>query len=248
MTKKNFPQKGVKEKRNFAIADLRALADGNTIEGHAAVYDQVADINGWFKEVIERGAFDNTDFKDVVFSVNHDLDKIPLARSRNNNANSTLQLQVDNVGLAVKANLDVANNSEAKSLYSSVSRGDMNGMSFIFWVEDEEWEGLDTDMPTRRIKSVAKVREVSAVSFPAYSGTNINARDTQALDSAKQALDNARAKAEELDNSNAELDSSNVVIEQHREQTNNNNSDEEKRQQEEFEFEKLKYEMLMDLK
>jgi HK97 family phage prohead protease len=115
MAKKNLPQKNIKEKRNFVSADLRAMTDGNTIEGHAAVYDQVANINGWFNEIIERGAFDNTDFTDVLFSVNHDLDKIPLARSRNNNVNSTLQLNVDDVGLGIKANLDVINNADAKS-------------------------------------------------------------------------------------------------------------------------------------
>lgn len=246
MAKRNLPQKNTKEKRNFSMADLRALTDGNTIEGHAAVYDQTANINGWFNEVIERGAFDNTDFTDVLFSVNHDLDKIPLARSRNNNANSTLQLQVDNVGLAVKANLDVANNADAKSLYSAISRGDMNGMSFIFWVGDEEWEGLDSDMPTRHIRAISKVQETSAVSFPAYSGTDINARDKFALDSAKQALENARSQTKELDNSKGELDSSG---QQDNETEKIDNK--EKRQQEEqekLEFEKLKYEMLADLK
>ena len=232
MSKKNLPKKGNQERRNFNIADLRALSDGNTVEGHPAVYDQVTNIAGWFNEVIERGAFNNTDFTDVLFSVNHDLDKIPLARSRNNNANSTLQLQVDDTGLAMKANLDIANNADAKSLYSAISRGDINGMSFIFWVSDEEWEGLDTDMPTRHIRAISKVQEVSAVSFPAYTGTDINARDQFALDSAKKALDNAR---------NKELDSSR----QQREQTNKNNSDSEKREQ--LEFEKLKYQILIDL-
>lgn len=224
---KNLPQKNEKEKRNFAVADLRAIEQTDTnnesiISGHAAVYDQMTNINDWFNEVIERGAFDNTDFKDVLLSVNHDLDIIPLARSRNNNANSTLQLQVDNVGLAIRANLDTQNNVDAKSLYSSVSRGDMDGMSFIFYVAEERWEGLDTDMPTRHILAIDKVVEVSVVSFPAYDGTDISSRDKDALDSAKTALDNARSK--ELESSSGE-----------------------KRQQEDLEFEKLKYEMLMNL-
>lgn len=224
---KNLPKKNEKEKRNFAVADLRAIEQTDTnneniISGHAAVYDQMTNINDWFNEVIERGAFDNTDFKDVLLSVNHDLDNIPLARSRNNNANSTLQLQVDNVGLAIRANLDTQNNVDAKSLYSSVSRGDMDGMSFIFYVAEERWEGLDTDMPTRHILAIDKVVEVSVVSFPAYDGTDISSRDKETLDSAKTALDNARSK--ELESSKGE-----------------------KRQQEDLEFEKLKYEMLMNL-
>jgi hypothetical protein len=110
----------------------------------------------------------------------------------------------------------------------------MNGMSFIFWVSDDSWEGLDTDMPTRHIRAISKVREVSAVSFPAYTGTDINARDQFALDSAKKVLDNARSK---------ELDSS---IQQ-RKKADKENTDEEKRKQEKLEFEKLKYEMIIDL-
>jgi uncharacterized protein len=200
---KNLPKTGEKAKRNFAMADLRAMeptGDNNQsiISGHAAVFNQTTNICGWFYEVIERNAFDNTDFKDVLLSVNHDLDNIPLARSRNNNVNSTLQLQIDSVGLAVRANLDVENNTDAKSLYSSIGRGDMDGMSFIFYVSEERWEGLETDMPTRHIEAIDKVLEVSVVSFPAYNGTDIaSLRDEDALDSAKHALDNARSK--ELD-------------------------------------------------
>lgn len=195
---KNLPKTGEKAKRNFAMADLRALDPteddkGSSISGHAAVFNQITNIGNWFNEVIERNAFDNTDFKDVLLSVNHDLDNIPLARSRNNNVNSTLQLQVDNIGLAVRANLDTENNTDAKSLYSSISRGDMDGMSFIFYVAEERWEGLETDMPTRHIEAISKVVEVSVVSFPAYDGTDItSSRDKEALDSAKIALENAR--------------------------------------------------------
>jgi HK97 family phage prohead protease len=196
---KNLPKKGERAKRNFVMADLRATEPSQDnqaiISGHAAVFGQMTNIGGWFNEIIERGAFDKTDFTDVLLSVNHDLDKIPLARSRNNNVNSTLQLQVDNIGLAVRANLDIENNNDAKSLYSSINRGDMDGMSFIFYVSEERWDGLDTDMPTRHILSIDKVVEVSVVSFPAYDGTDIaSSRDKETLDSAKLALENARTQ------------------------------------------------------
>jgi uncharacterized protein len=199
MSKTQLPDKEEKVIRNFTMPDVRADEDGSTIEGHAAVFDQRTNIGGWFYEIIERGAFDGTDFDDVLFSTNHDLRKIPLARSRRNNVNSTLQLSIDEKGLQIKANLDTENNTDAKSLYSSISRGDMDGMSFIFWVKDEKWEDLDSDMPTRRIQKIKRVIEVSAVTFPAYTGTDIHARDKQALDNAKLALDNARS--DELDNS-----------------------------------------------
>jgi HK97 family phage prohead protease len=170
------------------------------VDGHAAVYESVADIGGYFMEVIERGAFDETDFDDVLFFVNHDIKKIPLARSRRNNGSSTMQLKVDDKGLYISARLDTEENMEARSLYSSIKRGDMNGMSFMFTIANEKWTDLDTEMPTRHILKVRKVYEVSAVNMPAYTSTDISARDKTALDNAKAALENA-ALSQELDNS-----------------------------------------------
>lgn len=165
---------------------------GNTIIGRPIVYDQKTNL-GYFEEVIERGALNGANLKDVLFFVNHDTSKIPLARSRNNNKSSTMQLKVDNNGLEIEAKLDVENNAEAKSLYSAISRGDITGMSFMFNIDDEEWENLDSDLPLRHIKKISIVREVSAVCFPAYEATSINARDKVALDNAKMTLDNVRA-------------------------------------------------------
>jgi len=192
---KGFPINGEPEKRAFAMPDLKPGEEGSVIEGHAAVFGQTTIIAGLWKETIARGAFDKCDFTDVLYCVNHDTMKIPLARSRNNNANSTLQLQVDDQGLGTRAALDVERNTESNALYSAVERGDMNGMSFIFLVADDEWTGWDTDMPSRTIKAIAKVHEVSAVSFPAYTGTDISARDASALESAKRTLESARARA-----------------------------------------------------
>lgn len=203
MTKKNLPSKDEIVIRSFGMKDLQAVDDGNYIEGHAAVYNEKTNIGDYFYEIIERGAFDGCDFDDVLFSVNHDLRKIPLARSRRNNGNSTMQLNLDTKGLYVKADLDTENNTEAKSLYSAVKRGDIDGMSFIFYVKEDRWEDLDKDMPTRHILKVKKVREVSAVNYPAYGGTDINARDQAVLDNAVQALENARS---ELDNSKEQLE------------------------------------------
>lgn len=196
--KNKLPSKTERVIRSFGLPDLRTNDDENYIEGHAAVYDQKTNIGGFFYEIIERGAFDETNFDDVLFSTNHDLQKIPLARSRRNNGNSTLQLQVDDKGLYIRASLDVEENPSAKELYSAVKRGDMDGMSFIFFIQDEKWEDLDSDMPTRRIQKIKRVMEVSAVNFPAYEGTDINARDQAVLDNAAIALENARSQ---LDNS-----------------------------------------------
>ena len=143
MTKKNLPSKDEIVIRSFNMSDLQAVDDGNYIEGHAAVYEEKTNIGDYFYEIIERGAFDECDFDDVLFSVNHDMRKIPLARSRRNNGNSTMQLNLDTKGLYVKADLDVDNNTESKNLYSAVKRGDINGMSFIFYVKEDRWEDLD---------------------------------------------------------------------------------------------------------
>ncbi|MEC0370878.1 HK97 family phage prohead protease [Paenibacillus chibensis] len=194
MSQIKLPGLMLREKRSFTLPDIRAEGESGIISGHAAVFDQKTLIGGMFEEIIERSAFDRTDFRDVVLTINHNLQSIPLARSRNNNANSTLQLNVDDKGLFVRGNVDIENNSEARALHSSVARGDLNGMSFIFIIRDHKWEGLDTDMPVRRILDIARVIEVSAVSFPAYAGTDINARDEQALESARTALESARSE------------------------------------------------------
>ncbi len=192
--------------RSFGIADLRAVDEGTYIEGHPAVYDQKTNIGDLFYEVIERGAFDSCDFDDVLFSVNHDFKEIPLARSRRNNGGSTMQLKLDDRGLYIKASLDAENNMEAKSLYSAVKREDISGMSFLFYVAEERWDALNTDMPTRHIINISKVIEVSAVNFPAYAGTDINARDPRALDNAARVLDNARSKLDNLQNGELEIE------------------------------------------
>lgn len=181
---------------NFEIRAEQKEGEDNkgryTLYGLPIVYDSRTDI-GYFDEIIERGALDKADLKDVRFLVNHDLSKIPLARSRNNNANSTMRLKVTDKGLEVEIDLDADNNTDARNLYSAISRGDISGMSFMFGINGEEWENLESDHPTRRIKSISTVVEVSAVTFPAYEATEIYARDKTALDNAKIALDNARA-------------------------------------------------------
>jgi HK97 family phage prohead protease len=112
-----------------------------------------------------------------------------------------MQMEViPNVGMSIRVDLDTENNSEAKSLYSAVKRGDISGMSFMFTVEEDKWEDLDSDYPTRHILSFAKVFEVSAVTFPAYEQTSIQARGlSDALDSAKTSLESAKAEARKID-------------------------------------------------
>lgn len=182
---------------NFDVKANENEEHGHFIEGRAIVYDEPTDM-GWYREFIDNGALDNTDLKDVRLLINHNTDMIPLARSRNNNANSTMQLLVvPNGGLDMRADLDIENNADASSLYSATSRGDISGMSFMFVVDKDNWEDIDTDYPTRHITSIRKVFEVSAVTFPAYKQTSLEARGmTEALDSARASLDSVKAQAE----------------------------------------------------
>ena len=181
-------------RRNFTF-DVRADNDperGTIITGRPIVYESKTDIGGCFAEIIHKGALDNTDLTDVRFLVNHDLNKIPLARSRRNNKNSTMQLTVVPEGLDIRVNVDIENNAEARALHSAVTRGDISGMSFMFGIDDEEWEGLDSDYPVRHIKSISTVVEVSAVTFPAYEATEIHARDKSALENARRIVETVR--------------------------------------------------------
>ena len=196
-----MPNKNNIIKRSYSF-EVRAEEQdgGRVITGRPIVYGSETDL-GWFREIIDQGALDEADLTDVRFLVNHNTDMIPLARSRRNNGNSTMKMSVDLMGLNLDyVKLDTENNMDARAPFSAVERGDLTGMSFMFTIEDEEWQDLDTESPLRRIKRIGKVYEVSAVTFPAYEATEINARDKAALDSARATLENAReSRAKALD-------------------------------------------------
>lgn len=179
---------------NFEIRAEENEEHGHFLTGRPIVFGQRADL-GWFDEVIDAGALDVTDLKDVRFLVNHNVDMIPLARSRNNTDNSTMQMSVDGDGMVIRVDLDTENNADAKSLYSAVGRGDISGMSFMFSVDKDSWDDVDSEHPTRHVRSIARVLEVSAVTFPAYSQTSIQTRGlSDALESAKKSLESVKAE------------------------------------------------------
>lgn len=193
------------EKRafNFEIRADENESGEKIITGRPIVYNSRTDM-GWFDEIIDGGALDNADLTDVRYLVNHNTSMIPLARSRRNNGNSTMKITPDAQGLNIDfVKLDVENNSDARALYSAVKRGDITGMSFMFYVDADAWENLESEHPTRHITKIGSVVEVSAVTFPAYESTEIYARsEAAALDNAKTVLEKARAemRAASLDN------------------------------------------------
>ena len=196
------------EKRSYTF-EVRAerREDGvNRISGTPIVYNSPTDIGGYFREIIEQGALDGADLRDVPFLVNHNDRMIPVARSRRNNANSTMRLQVTSAGMDIEADLDTERNETSRALYSAVERGDIDGMSFMFRVAEERWEDLDTEYPTRYITKFEAIGEVSAVTWPAYDATAINARSKEALDNARSALDSARQQKGESVETDQELE------------------------------------------
>lgn len=190
---------------NFEVRAEQNEEHGHYLTGQPIVFNQRTNL-GWYDEIIESGALVNTDLRDVRFLVNHNTDMIPLARSRNNNANSTMQFEVVDTGMNMRADVDTENNVDARSLYSAVERGDISGMSFMFTVKDDAWDDIDSDHPTRHVRAIDKIFEVSAVTFPAYEATSIQARGlSEALESAKESLESAKAEKREIELAKAKL-------------------------------------------
>ena len=190
-----------KETRSF-ICEVRAEQDekhGTYIIGRPIVYEQKTDM-GWYEEVIDKNALVGCDLRDVRFLVGHNTNMIPMARSRNNNENSTMQLIPGDEGMDIRVDLDTENNVESRALYSATGRGDISGMSFMMIVDRDKdvWTDVESDYPKRRIMSITRVLEVSAVAFPAYEQTSIQvASEGSALDSARASLESAKQKLAE---------------------------------------------------
>ena len=205
-----------KEVRFLELAELRAEQDerGAWIEGYPIVFNQETVIGGYCREVILPEAVTDELLRDVALMIGHDFGMIPLAHSRRNNGNSTMQLTVDEHGVKMRALLDVENNPKAKEAYSAIKRGDISGMSFAFVVGEERWEDLDTDMPLRVITRLAAIYEVSLVAFPAYPGTSVQAAsEGDALESVKASLESARKQAEEERAAEAEQERRRAALE-----------------------------------
>lgn len=152
-------------------AEAPAGAESLVLEGMPIVYDkptQIMDGARKFTEIIRPGALDDADLSDVRLLYNHDLNKVPLARTP-----KTMQLAVSPAGLVMTATLP--DTEEAKSVYTAVKRGDLSGMSFAFKVP-EGGDRYDAVTGTREIFKIEKVMECSIVPFPAYPQTSVEAR------------------------------------------------------------------------
>ena len=161
-----------RESRQSASFEVRAIDDATVaVEGYAAVFNQETVIGGQWREQIAKGAFrDAIGRDDVVFLVNHD--GLPLARSRS----GTLELSEDDHGLHIRALLDPTD-PDVRAIVPKMKRGDLDKMSFAFVPTRQSWDDED-DMPRRTIEE-AKLHDVSIVTTPAYSGTEIGLRSLE---------------------------------------------------------------------
>jgi HK97 family phage prohead protease len=129
-----------------------------------------------FKEIILPGAFRKAvnARQDTAFLINHDPNKLMGRVSA-----GTLHLRESDDGLSFEC--DFPDTEEARSAYESIKRGDMHGCSFGFNTDkgDDEFT-METDalgrVPVRKVRNVAQLHDVSAVTFPAYDGTHVAAR------------------------------------------------------------------------
>lgn len=172
-----MPEKSNREYRNMAI-EARAAAEGDEkmiVTGYASTFDEPYTIfsgEGWrYDEVVERGAFDETDMTDVIMQYDHE--GRVFARTRNN----TLEVEPDEKGLFIRA--DLGGTERGRDLYEDIRLGYIDRMSFGFTVRGDFEEREKTDegvtIWTRHITKVGKLYDVSAVSIPANDGTSIGA-------------------------------------------------------------------------
>ena len=183
----------VRELRTLPLMELRVQRtdDVSVIEGHAAVFDKWSETLGGifpFNEKVKRGAFmDSLEKDDIRALFNHDPNYV-LGR----NKSGTLELREDAEGLLVR--ITPPNTQWARDLQVSIERGDINQMSFGFTVEEDEWRSED-GYDVRELRKV-KLYDVSPVTYPAYTATDVGVRGMESYKEYRSKIENAE-KAEQ---------------------------------------------------
>ena len=176
-----MPVKNDREYRDLML-EIRTPEEGEPeqremiVEGYASTFNEpytlYEDKDFRFQEVVDQNAFANTDMSDVIMQYNHE------GRVFARTSNNTLSITPDDQGLFISANL--GGTEAGRNLYEEIRGGYTNKMSFGFTVDgDEEVRTSEPDgfiTITRRITSVQKLYDVSAVSIPANDATSISVR------------------------------------------------------------------------
>jgi HK97 family phage prohead protease len=161
--------------RTFRDVELKAAPAGAgstrlTFTGYASTTEDPYEVQDWlgpYSEVVRAGAFTKTlaEQPDVIFCVNHAWDGVPMART----GPGTCLLSEDSTGLAVVAQLD-ASRSDVYQVQSAMDAGELDAMSFAFWVTRQMWS---PDYEQRDIQEVdLDGGDVSVVTWPANPGTS----------------------------------------------------------------------------
>lgn len=136
------------------------------IEGYASTFEPYVlfrDGDIEYKEVIDPKAFDETDMSDVVLRVDHE-GKVYARTSAGD-----LVVSVDEHGLKQEA--DLSRTAAGRSLFEDIAAGHYPKMSFAFTVKEGAY---DKEEHLRTITKIAKLFDVSPVSFPANPGTELD--------------------------------------------------------------------------
>ena len=148
----------------------REDGDNLAIEGYFAVFNSNYDIAPGMSESIAPGAFASSISGDIRALINHDTTLV-LGRTKAN----TLQLREDSHGLWGHIDIN-PNDGDAMNLYNRVKRGDVDQCSFGFYIRSEDTDIREDGSIHWTIKDV-ELYEVSCCTFPAYTETNISARE-----------------------------------------------------------------------
>lgn len=137
---------------------------GRTVHGYAALYDQLSDDLGGYREKISPGAFARVLDADVRALLNHDPNEV-LGRTKS----GTLRLFDEPKGLRFE--LDLPDSPLGENMRAAIGRGDLDGASFRFQVDDEAWNG-----DVRTIKTVKELHDVTLATYPAYPAASVELR------------------------------------------------------------------------
>lgn len=157
------------ERRAFVECRIAPSEDNSKkMSGYAIVFNAMSQDLGGFREIILPEAVDRTlnEALDVRALVDHDSGKV-IGRTRA----GTLTLSKRSKGLYAEIEVDPSI-SYANDILRSVKRGDISGMSFGFRVLTDDWR-MDGGTPIREVSDMS-ISEVSVVSWPAYTQTDVN--------------------------------------------------------------------------
>lgn len=147
------------------------------VEGYATRFNTPYQLYAWdgyeVNEQIDAHAFDDCDMTDTIMQYDHQ------GRVFARVSNKTLQLEVDQIGLKVTA--DLGGTEEGRKLYEEIKGGYTTKMSFGFVVKTDERKSeydheYNKTVVLRTITAISKLYDVSAVSIPANDATEISAR------------------------------------------------------------------------